>query len=292
MSPTPPETPVTDGGDQTLPVDLPQRSDPELTGFCARVEPQWSHSRVHEVVDFPTVMISVPHARRLVKRSETAATYFGPETTVITTTTFADTELARLSREREVELLIQFEPDYHVPADYSIYQDMTQAEREDQLTQCVRGTRWVATQLTQQADAFTEAPPTVLPLIKGFTDEEREPFVDLAAELDAPLSMFYAAQYFRQGNRRKEFREDVNEIAATLAPDQALGIIGLAHPKYLSWLADCVVFAAGFNAWFDDISPRVDDQPIIKEQIHSQATNVADALGVTPVAPLPNSPPD
>lgn len=247
-------------------------------GMIPRLEPQWSHKRIFDIVQPTQVMIKMPAARQLAKRGETASSYFHPDTDVITTTTTNDTQLYLTSRDHEWDILTDFQPDYHIPADHSVYDETEPEDRAQRLAKCIAGTKWVHEQITDNPGAFAYDPPTLLPLIKGVTEEEREPFYQLSQNINAPMSIFYAVQYFTAGQRIYDLLDDLQAIDENAPEELPLGLIGLLAPHRLEECPDRVVASAGQNAWFSDIAPRKDEPDEVVDEYLDTATAVHESL--------------
>jgi len=72
------------------------------TGAIPFIENQWSHREFVQAVEPDYALTKITTARQLLKRDETADSYFGEGTQVITTTTVEDTKLNLLSWEDEL----------------------------------------------------------------------------------------------------------------------------------------------------------------------------------------------
>ena len=251
-------------------------------GMIPRLEHQWSHDRVFEIVQPPQVMVKLQTARRIAKLGRTARSHFHPDTTVITTTTTDDAELARTSRKHEWAVVKEFQPDYHIPADHSTYESQDEETRAQQAAKCLSGTIWMRDKISNNADCFSGNQPEIIPLIKGTTEEERRPFYELAQNIGAPMAVFYAAQYFTRGNKILQLLDDLESIDDNAPDNLPLGLIGHLAPNRLKQCPDRVVASAGFTGWFSDISPRKDSPEEVTESFESTAAEVHDALD-TPV---------
>lgn len=100
--------------------------DAPIVGAVPTVEKHDPHPAFVGAAHPDAVLVPYIEARKVVKDGLTAAEWL-PESvdresvTIITTTTISDDDLARLSWEREVDVISEFRPDYHVPADYPVY---------------------------------------------------------------------------------------------------------------------------------------------------------------------------
>ena len=255
-------------------------------GMIPRMEPQWSHERVFEIVKPAQVMVKIENARRIAKRNETAQSYFHPDTTVITTTTTDDAELAKVTRDHEWEVLKAFQPDYHIPADHSVYKSLSESKRVEREAKCLSGMRWVRDKLQDNSNAFRGDPPEILPLIKGVTPEERAPFIVFAQNIGAPTAVFYAAQYITGGWRLPDLVDDLNSIDENAADELPITLIGLLQSERLDELPNRVVASAGFSGWFKHIAPRKDPPEEVSEAYQTTAEAVHKALNTPNAHPI------
>lgn len=253
-------------------------------GMIPRLEPTPSHKRVYDIVTPQYVMVGFHRARQLVKRGETAASYFHPDTDVITTTTVNDTELNRITLDHELSVISQFKPAYHIPADYPVYQDTDADTRRHHLEQYLTGTQAFTEQIQTTMD--TAPPPTTIPLIKGLSTAERTPGYELATALDAPLVAYYCTQYFTNGYRKSELLADLDTIATELPDEMPLLVIGVLSDRILSNVPSQVVAAAGLNQWFDPLSPQTDTPAEISESYTATAETVHQSLSIPSPGPL------
>lgn len=253
---------------------------PPLTGPVARVEPQWSHHEFVDTVQPAAVMCTLNDAETLVKRGETANTYFGSKPIVITTTTMADRKLTLTSWQSEFETVEAFQPDYHIPTDVSDYEDLPAEERAERILECMDGTLWMANRIS---DAGLDI--DIIPLVKGKTAPERRICYKAFDRLDASMAAFYAVRYFTSGNGNQiaDLYEHTEEIADEYPID--LFLIGCLKPKYLSDCADTVTAAAGQNQWRNAVKPRKQDAETMQATYNDLARSVRDGLDVSRLRP-------
>jgi hypothetical protein len=248
------------------------------TGALPRVQPYRAAHTFLDAAEPATALINYTDARRLLKRDETARTWFPDATTVITTTTVSDDELNLISWERELERVLAFEPDYHIPTDYSTYEDQDDADRLSNVINCMEGTLWMQREL-RDAGAETQ----IIPLVKGMTELERQAcYRVLDGEGFSDLCAFYATQYFTSGNgiQIDELVEDVRTLARE--QDRDILLIGLLSANYLRRMPTQVVVAAGQNAWRKPMSPTTTSDEEICQQWHEIVTEVEAALAHEP----------
>lgn len=247
------------------------RVRPPVGGVVPRVEKGEAHREFVEAVEPDAVMCNVLAARRIVKDGETAESWFPAGTTVITTTTIPDDDLARLSWEREAEIVESFGPDYHIPTDYPVYGDDKPYQRIDGCRQCARGTRWMREELP--------ATIGIIPLVKGTTPDERAICERSAAKLYPDVLAVYASQYFSAGGGggRSRLVEDVEAIARE-TDDMPILIVGSASPWVLKELPECVVAGAGLRAWREPVAPRSSNPAEMRESYGELAGEVKEAI--------------
>lgn len=246
-----------------------------LSGAIPRVEVQWSHAEFVTAVEPEYVMLSIIHARRLLKRGETADSYFPDRTRVITTTTVADDHLDRLSWKDEYEIVEAFAPAAHVPADYAVYGNDSDDDRREHARRCATGTLWMA-------DRLAETDIELLPLIKGATESERAFGYRACEDLGTDIAAVYAAQYFTTGGGggRAALIRDLEAIERETDGRLDTVVIGLLSPNYLAHLPENAVAAAGQRAWREPVAPRKQDAATMREVFRALSAEVADALGI------------
>lgn len=250
-------------------------------GLIPAVEAQWSHSEFVDAVVPETVVLKMTHARRLLKRGENADSYFPSGTDVITTTTITDEQLALIDWEKEIELVRDFGPEYHIPADESVYLIDDPQQRTENIIQCMHGTLWMADQLS---DNEIE----IIPQIKGLSPIERsicyETFADNDVGVTGEYVAYYGTQYYTggRGARTDELVEDVQAIADE--HDPAILLLGVLAPSALTQLPSNVVAASGQNAWRSRTTPRTQSPEEIREEYRDLTTDVKQALSTAPEA--------
>lgn len=241
--------------------------------MIARVEHQWSHRKFTTSVKPRTIMVDMVDARQIVRNDETADTYFGRDSTVVTTSTVPDEKLDLISWTDEADIIESFNPDYHIPTDYSIYGYHSQQERLNRLVKCMEGTEWMDNRLPDSI--------TIIPLIKGFTRAEREVCYRAFDYLGYDSAAFYATQYFTGGSgiRINELEQDIQQISRE--NDIDILLMGLLSPNYLERMPDCVVSASGQNQWRKRVSPRSQSDEEMKKAYHNIEKSVNTILETT-----------
>jgi len=244
------------------------------SGAVPLIERQRSHAAFLDKANPSAILLKLDAVRALVNDGETAVDWTPAETTVITTSTVNDEELAKWNWEREYNIINQFEPDYHIPTDYPVYNTHSQAQRLERTRHAAIGAEWMAGGLE---DTQTD----IIPLIKGKRPEERAIGFETATEIGTDLVAFYGTQYLSGGGGANltSLVDTITEIA-TAAPDgMELFVIGLLSPTYLRRLPGNVRAAAGLNQWRKAIPrPGQDESQIVRDQYHEFETDVRSAL--------------
>ncbi|TVT92818.1 hypothetical protein [Haloferax volcanii] len=250
----------------------PAISDHAPRGTVLLAEPQKAHTEFLDEIPLETrVLIRVHHAERLVRKGETAETYYGENTTVITTTTVHDRILSDLSWQRELDVIREFEPDYHIPCDYPVYKHDQESQRREHVLSCLEGTLWIGQRLR---DVKTE----IIPLVKGETPGERSLCYRVYRDIGAEYVAVYGAQYFLSGKGFKPLQRLLQNIASE-APNLKLMIIGLQSPRLLEKAPPQVVAAAG-QRWIKETRLRKVPTPAsaylydkMNERIHNAVSS-------------------
>lgn len=245
------------------------------TGLVPLVEGQETHADFVKAANPNYAVVNMVYARQAVKRGETAADYFGDQTSIICTSTVRDEKLDLISWEDEREIVREFEPDFHVPTDYSIYFDMEKDERIGAIEECMRGTVWMSNELADDD-------VTLLPLVKGLTEEERQVCYESLEQIGTDYAVFYGTQFFSGGAGMQiaQLKEIIGEIDKNRDFDMLL--MGLLSPRYLAQMPDSIVAASGMNQWRKACRPRSSDADEIRESYDELAANVEEALEKSP----------
>ncbi|WP_330633795.1 hypothetical protein [Halocatena halophila] len=247
-------------------------------GAIPLIEPQPSHRAFVNAVIPDHALVKITTARQLLKRGETAASWFPAGTDVITTSTVADRKLAQISWEDELEVIRRFEGNFHVPTDYSTYERQNAADRRANVERNLEGTFW----MTRKIETL-DLDIGVIPLIKGCTAAEWAIGFETLDRCPFEYSMtaFFATQYFTGGAgiRINELVEDVRTIAAR--QPRPVMLIGLLSAHYLKRMPRTVRAATGLNQWRDPISPEAQTHETMRGIWADVSDGVREALDVS-----------
>jgi len=225
-------------------------------GIVPRVEPQAKHHEFVHTVKPPFVMLKITDARRLANRGETATSYFGSVPTVITTSTVRDSDLFLLKWVDEYEILEQFEPDYHFPADESIYEEQPHEDRLSRVKRSLKGFLAIRELIEENRDSFTGTPPTLIPLLKGVSQDEQQACLRLFEEQGVRMAGFYAVQYFTNDGppQQDALLEDLHDLHERSPPALSYFVIGGIGRTLTEQYPPSVDAAAGFTQWYSRVS--------------------------------------
>ena len=228
-----------------------QQSKP--SGIIPRTERQTIHEQFYNGFSgVDTVMLPIDHAERLLRQGMTASNY--TEKSIITTTTISDEDLKDLDWEKERDIVETFGPAYHIPTDYWVYGDMDPEDRIQNIELLMDGTEWMADQLA-------ETPTELIPLIKGYSPQERAICYETLNKLGIDHISFYGSQYFGSKNGGiNALSEDISDVVSEYSPSQVL-LIGLQSENHMERLPPEVEAVAG-QRWIKKSELR--DVPIPK----------------------------
>jgi len=209
-------------------------------GIVRRVQGQTAHEKFMR--NFPgqdTVMMKITAIETLLRKGHVRKTYFPDDFTVISSGVIHDDELKELRWRREGYAVESFGSHFHIPTDYPVYGNMDKEDRIENIKKMMKGTRWMH-ELLDPTSIQT------LPLVKGYSPEERSICYDTLRDLDISYCAYYGAQYFggKMGNGINKLNEDVREVVSELDLDGLL-LIGLQSKNGLEKMPPEVVAAAG-----------------------------------------------
>lgn len=246
-------------------------TDDAPTGPVLLIERQEAHDRFHEDHSRQlTVLLQITAVKTLVNKGKTAESYFGEHVTVITTTTINDRLLSKLGWDDELELIRQFQPDFHIPCDYPVYKDDDPLLRRKHVLKCLEGTIWIASNLYGTKTQ-------VIPLLKGETPHERWLCYQVFQYLGARYCVFYGTQYFTANIGFYQLQEDLRTVVSE-APYLQMMLIGLQATHRLEQLPPQIVAAAG-QRWIDEVQLRDIPYNQSQERYTQMEDNINDALG-------------
>lgn len=212
------------------------------------MEKQEAHNCFHR--DHPqelTVLLRITTVQTLVNQGETARSWFNKNITVITTTTVNDKILSQIEWKKELQLIQEFQPDFHIPCDYPIYQTTDPVLRRNRLLKCLEGTIWMIQKLHDRKTR-------VIPLLKGTTLHERRLCYQVFTYLGVEYCAFYGTQYFTAHIGFNQLLEDLRTVVSEV-PELEIMLIGLQSPRRLEQLPPQIVAAAG-QRWIDEVRLR------------------------------------
>lgn len=245
--------------------------DDEPSGLVLLVERQAAHDRFHQ--EHPcqlTVLLRITDVKTLVNKGETAASYFDADTTVITTTTVNDRILAELDWNEELELIKQFQPDFHIPCDYPVYKEDDPDRRREHVWACLKGMLWMA-------ETLAGTKTRIIPLLKGETPAERRLCYQVFQYYGVRYCVFYGTQYFTGNLGFYQLLEDLRAVVSE-APHLRILLIGLQAPHRLEQMPPQIVAAAG-QRWIDTVRLRKVSTDRSQERYRQMEQKVNTALG-------------
>lgn len=236
-------------------------------GYVARVEADMT--QINAVIQnhiIGAIMLNIDDAEKLLKMGLDTS-YFGSNKLVITTSTIDDRSLPKYYLEKEVEVVTDFGPKFHVPRDRPVYLSQNKKERLWNIRTQVEDT-------IEMRQLLNGTSTKLIPLLKGIDQEElHASYIPLKNEgFDA--FTYYTAQYFGngRGNLSTDLITDVRVIS-TLPNIGYVMLIGVQSENIIRKLPPVVKAYAGLrfikeNCW---------NQPTMKD------------LGQSNLSQFPNS---
>lgn len=248
--------------------------EPPSGEVIPRIERQTAHEEftaANPYVD--TVMLPITHAERLLSEGVTASAYTDKD--LITTTTIRDTKLKRWNWRRELDVVSGFGPTYHIPTDYWVYGDMDKEDRLTNIKALMNGTEWMARVLS-------DSPIRLIPLVKGYSLEERQICYQVLDRLGIGYVGFYGAQYFGEGhgNGINALDQDLRDIASEYSPDGML-LIGMQSENYIDRLPPEVDAVAG-QRWIEKSKLRETEKSHAVEYYNTWKQDLEEGLNSGP----------
>jgi hypothetical protein len=269
-----------------------------IQGAVPLIYREEAHHNFVDAVHPHTALVKFNHARQYVRHDDaTAADVFPEDTRVITTTTINDTALSYLPWKEELEILREFQPDYHIPADYPTYRSSADYTLKEYVQKMAEGLLEIVDGLDKHRDEFDSGPPELIPLARKYLGKtapgESVPNpVDLGANLGLQQFAFYATQHYADGGDfKKRILKDLQMATRALPDDASLFVIGALSPWMVKALPPEVDAVAGLNAWRTAADPTTSSPATMRESFEELATTVNAELGVTAPASLhPDAP--
>ena len=217
-----------------------------------------------------TVLIRITTVQTLLNQGETADSWFGDNIQVITTTTVDDEILSELNWEKELQMIQEFQPDFHIPCDYPVYETQEPEIRRHYILKSLEGMIWMAEELYG-------CKTRIIPLIKGTTPEERNLCYNVFDHIGAEYCTFYGTQYFTASIGFNQLLDDIRTMVSE-APSLEIMLIGLQSPRMLRQLPPQIVASAG-QRWIREVQLREVPWNESARLYESMELEVNDALG-------------
>ena len=210
-------------------------------GYIARVEADLSQiNLVMQNTTIRAVMLNIDDVEMLVNKGLDSS-YFGPNKLVITTSTIDDRSLSRYYLEKEVEIITDFGPKFHVPRDRPVYLSQNKKERMWNIRTQVEET-------IEMRELLHGTSTKLIPLLKGVDREELlSSYISLKNERFKAFS-YYVAQYFGngRGNLSTDLINDVRVIS-TLPSINYVILIGVQSENIIRKLPPLVRAYSGLG---------------------------------------------
>lgn len=265
------------------------------TGAVALVEPGYGHKEFVHKAKPRYALMKYHHANRLLKAGETADSWFPDETQVITTTNIIDSRNVTIPLEHnghrrgEIDIVREFGPDYHIPADRSDYIDFPDDLRYEKVKECMMGTLTIANHI-----ADDNLDTQVIPFLKTATPKERRLCYRTIEQLGLDYAAVYCNQYFNDGNGIEidtllsDLELLATESASEFGDDDSplrLLTISCLSPNVLSEAPNAVVAGSGQmvgtdRGWRESITPTKQTESTVKSIYADVEQGVSDALNV------------
>jgi hypothetical protein len=263
-------------------------------GTIVQTERGHAHKKFVEAVKPNYVLIKINYARMLLKAGITASDRFPESTAVITTTSIRDSQNAALPLEKsdhrrtELDIVREFQPDFHIPADEADYRDYPDEKRYDRVHDCMTGTLTMANHV---ADGDLDI--QILPWVKGVTEQERKLTYRTVEQLGMDYMVFYANGYFNgnDGNWRRQLVEDLELITEEATEEMThtdeieICVLNCQSPNLLARMPDEVVASSGLwvgqnRGWRRKVTPTTQDEEEVREIYNDVDERVRESLGL------------
>lgn len=264
-------------------------------GGVALVEPGHGHKKFVHKATPRYALIKLHHANRLLKNNETADTWFPDETQVITSTNIIDERNVTIPLEHnghrrgEIDIVREFGPDFHIPADRSDYITYSDEYRYEKTKECMVGTVAIANHIADEG-----LDTKIIPLVKTATPEERTLCYQTISQLGLDYAAVYCNQYFNDGRGLliDELQHDLELIAnesedkvESADPTLQLFTISCLSPNLLAEVPDAVIAGSGQmvgtdRGWRESITPTSQSSSRVKTIYADIEMRVADVLDI------------
>jgi len=226
------------------------------------------------------MMLHLDGAKQLLKRSnlETAKSVFPEQTTIVTSAIRLSSHRPSLhtttsyeNRMEEAEVVEEFEPAYHIPADPPQYVECGRERGEIEPNQRLFGeTRWMHNRLQ---DCNTE----IVPCVRCWSAFNSGCFDSLLDEIDPP-SISYTVTALESRSARAW--GDTTADSHTPPVDCPLLIIGCMEPDALieKKVPENTVGAAGLHHWRQQVQPEHQTKAEITRSFDELQANVSAVL--------------
>lgn len=269
-----------------------------LVGAIPRVERQQTHYDFLWNVKPPAAMIGIDHASRVAMHDQE---FFPDETDVVLTSTISDSKLATYSFEDELRIIHEIKPDWIIPFDFPVYGDMDTETRKEHVRQVSNGARDLQYILNVADEGEIETisniksipkhlikptlDATVIPLVKGVTEPERQICISTGDEMNAPIYAKYGTQYMTVGGNGSypQLCRDLNKIQ-TESNNHPLLVIGLLSPSgkfSLEGVPENITAAAGTNQWLKHVEPKKSTGEEMRKNFEQFYNSVSDTLNTS-----------
>jgi hypothetical protein len=265
-------------------------------GVIAQTERGSAHSEFVETVQPEHVLLKIQYARQLLKRGVTADERFPDDVTVITTTSIRDGTNAALPLEGtehkrgEREIVRDFEPDYHIPADRADYIDFSDEKRYERVEECMTGTLTMANHVKDDGVSTK-----ILPWVKGVTPNERWLSYRTIEQLGLDYGVYYCNGYFndRSGDVMQRIDDLIADVDVIIeeanemmnhTDDFKLCLLSCLSPNILQQVHENVVAASGLwvrqdRGWREKIVPTKQSDERMNEIYDDAERRILAALG-------------
>jgi hypothetical protein len=247
--------------------ETPHQSE-TIFGAIARVSPIQPHENFIEAAEPAWVSVKLDRLKTLVNRGETEASWGPARTRVISTSTIHDDKLDGFPLSHEAKLIDAFEPSFHIGGDLSVYNRFPPHRRAELIKEYMKNAIWLTAHVTNGT--------TIVPIIKGFTPDERELCYRGLEYFDHDYVAYYLSQTHNSGKYKFQHEKEVlQEIGAKT--DSKIILLGSLNDS-IAGFPDSVVAAAGFGRWYNKTDPKTSSEKDMQRAWEEIEATVADNL--------------